>query len=186
MGCVGESQPGTSGWQPFDTCAADEAPYLSLKDKEREERQYKLRLRGLDEIWRDFVEYFKLITLQKISSWQQRNHGNRKNRPKEINFSAVFWSYHGNKRANCLLATVVHSSVRPLVRTLICLIINQANQNPRNASSQPIRDSKDRLLTLLQELVIFLSVNKQLTEHQHHGMSVGNHHTHKTKVCEKR
>ena len=52
----------------------------------REERQCRLRLRGLDEIWRDFVEYFKLITLQKISSWQQRNHWNRENRPKERNF----------------------------------------------------------------------------------------------------
>ena len=81
MGCVGESRPGTSGWQPFETCAADGA----WKTK-REERQYKLRLRGLDEIWRDFVEYFKLINLQKISSWQQRNHSNRENRPKERNF----------------------------------------------------------------------------------------------------
>ena len=81
MGCVGESRPGTSGWQPFETCAADGA----WKTK-REERQYKLRLRGLDEIWRDFVEYFKLINLQKISLWQQRNHSNRENRPKERNF----------------------------------------------------------------------------------------------------
>ena len=79
--CVGESRPGTSGWQPFETCAADGA----WKTK-REERQYKLRLKGLDEIWRDFVEYFKLINLQKISSWQQRNHSNRENRPKERNF----------------------------------------------------------------------------------------------------
>ena len=73
----------------------------------------------------------------------------------------------------------------PFVRTLICLIINQANQNPRNASPQPSRDSGDSLLTLLQELMIFLSVNKQLTEHQHHGMSEGNQHGHKTKVCDK-
>ena len=29
------------------------------------------------------------------------------------------------------------------------------------------------------------SVNKQLTEHQHHGMAVGNQHSHKTKVCDK-
>ena len=68
---------------------------------------------------------------------------------------------------------------------LICPFINQANQNPRNALSQPSRDSGDSLLTLLQGLVIFLSVNKQLTEHQHHGMSVGNQHGHKTKVCDK-
>ena len=80
MGCVDESRPGTSGRQPFETYAADGA----WKTK-REERQYKLRLRGLDEIWRDFVEYFKLINLQKISSWQQRNHSKRENRPKERN-----------------------------------------------------------------------------------------------------
>ena len=71
------------------------------------------------------------------------------------------------------------------MRTLICLIINQANQNPRNVSSQSIRDSGDSLLTLLQELVIFLSFNKQLTEYQHHGMSLGNQDSHKTKVCDK-
>ena len=71
------------------------------------------------------------------------------------------------------------------MRTVICLIINQANQNPRNAPSQPSRDSRNSLLTLLQELVIFLSVNKQLTEHQRHGMSLGNQHSHKTKVYEK-
>ena len=60
-------------------------PTKAWKTK-REERQYKLRLRGLDEIWRDFVEYFKLIILQKISSWQQRNHSSGENRPKERNF----------------------------------------------------------------------------------------------------
>ena len=60
-------------------------PSKAWKTK-RGERQYKLRLRGLDEIWRDFVEYFKLITLQKISSRQQRNHCSRENRPKERNF----------------------------------------------------------------------------------------------------
>ena len=27
MGCVGESQLGTSGWQPFETCAAEGDPY---------------------------------------------------------------------------------------------------------------------------------------------------------------
>ena len=62
----------------------------------REERQCRLRLRGLDEIWRDFVEYFKLITLQKISSWKQRNHSNRENWPKERNFSRTL-SKKGDK-----------------------------------------------------------------------------------------
>ena len=105
MGCVGESRPGTSGWQPFETCAADGA----WKTK-REEWQYKLRLKGLEENWRDFVEYFKLIILQKISSWQQRNHSNRENRPKERNLfrtlskkedkmsffpSLLFWNGNG-------------------------------------------------------------------------------------------
>ena len=67
------------------------------------ERQYKLRLRGLDEIWRDFVEYFKLITLQKISSRQQRNHCNRENRPKERNFFRTL-SKKGDK---CLFSFTV-------------------------------------------------------------------------------
>ena len=58
------------------------------------------------------------------------------------------------------------------MRTLICLIINQANQNPRNASPQPSRDSGDSLLTLLQKLMIFLSVNKQLTERDVYGQPV--------------
>ena len=70
-------------------------PTKAWKTK-RGERQYNLRLRGLDEIWRDFVEYFKLITLQKISSWQQRNHSNRENRPKERNFFRTL-SKKGNK-----------------------------------------------------------------------------------------
>ena len=35
-GCIRESRPGTSGWQPFETCAADGAPDYSMKDKERD------------------------------------------------------------------------------------------------------------------------------------------------------
>ena len=72
-------------------------PTKAWKTK-REERQYKLRLRGLDEIWRDFVEYFKLIILQKISSWQQRNrnHSSGENRPKKRNFIRIL-SKKGDK-----------------------------------------------------------------------------------------
>ena len=58
-------------------------------------------------------------------------------------------------------------------------------QSSQSESSQPSHDSRDYLLTVLRGLVIFFSVNKQLTEHQHHGMAVGNQHSHKTKVCDK-
>ena len=96
-------------------------PTWTWKTK-REERRYKLRLRCLDEIWRDFVEYFKLITLQKVSSWQQRNHSNRENIPKERNFfralnkkgdkmsffpSLLFWN--GNEKSFKTIITKLQS-----------------------------------------------------------------------------
>ena len=55
----------------------------------------------------------------------------------------------------------------------------------RSESSQPSQDFRDRLLTVLRGLVIFFSVSKQLTEHQHHRMVVANQQSHKTKVCDK-
>ena len=86
MGCVGESWPGTRVDSLLKHARLTGLPTKAWKAK-GEERQYRLRLRGLDEIWRDFVEYFMLITLQKISSWKERNHSNRENRPKGGNFT---------------------------------------------------------------------------------------------------
>ena len=92
MGCVGESRPGTRVDSLLRHARLTGLPTKAWKAK-REERKYRLRLRGLDEIWRDFVE---LITLQKISSWKQKNHSNRENRPKERNFSPTL-SKKGDK-----------------------------------------------------------------------------------------
>ena len=72
--------------------------------------------------------------------------------------------------------------VRSPIRAYAHLSVYQSSQSE---SSQPSHDSRDYLLTVLRGLVIFFSVNKQLTEHQHHGMAVGNQHSHKTKVCDK-
>ena len=76
------------------------------------------------------------------------------------------------------------------LQLLICLSAHSCARSSVRLSIEPestqsSQDSRHRLLTVLRGLVIFFSVNKQLTEHQHHGMVVGNQHSHNTKVCDK-
>ena len=83
MGCVGvtaRNQRLTAFWDMRGLRGS------RLKPERQRERNGNISCvwtRGLDE---GLCRVFKLITLQKISSWQQRNHSNRENRPKERNF----------------------------------------------------------------------------------------------------
>ena len=65
------------------------------------------------------------------------------------------------------------------LQLLICLSAHSCARSSVSLSIEPMR------ITPVEGLVIFFSVNKQLTEHQHHGMVVGNQHSHNTKVCDK-
>ena len=71
--------------------------------------------------------------------------------------------------------------VCPPIRAHAHLSVYPSSQSRSSQRSQ----ESDRLLTVLRGLSIFFSVNKQLTEHQNHGMTVGNQHSHKTKVFDK-
>ena len=129
MGCVGESRPGTRVDSLLRHARLTGLPTKAWKAK-REERQNRLRLRGLDEIWRDFVEYFKLITLQKISSWKQKNHSNRENRPKE----RIFFPTWVRRETKCLF--FLHYCEKVFVKSHLKQILQSFRASCLDASTR--------------------------------------------------